>query len=48
MEPVANKIELLVYRHAESTFIAAFLERRDEFKLNETELTPYERELVYI
>jgi hypothetical protein len=48
MEPKNKKpLELLVFRHAESTFIAAYHARRDEFKRNETELTPYDREKMY-
>jgi hypothetical protein len=40
-------VELLVYRHAESEFIEAYLQRRDEFKLNETRMSPFERENAY-
>ena len=37
----------MVFRHAESTFIAAYHARKDEFRRNETELIPYEREKMY-
>lgn len=48
MEPIQKKpLELMVFRHAESTFIAAYHARKDEFRRNETELIPYEREKMY-
>ena len=39
--------KLIVVRHAESTFIAAYKKRVEQFKKNETELEPEERERVY-
>ena len=35
-------------RHAESEFIADYVDRRQEFKENETKLSPEERERVYV
>lgn len=49
MESVNKKtLELLVFRHAESTFIASFFERKDEFERNKTDMLPFEHEKLYI